>query len=314
MCPGPVRSLPRCSSHSRSARCRPVSALRPPHDRTQDSPSAPSATRSFTVQRRPSLLLTDATTALRHAPSTVALPSFWPLCPASFHGPRPRRSTRPSSRTAVRRPRVLLQRRALLHGRHEAAETSRKAAPPFFSDRCPHARRPSSAGSCPSRRRGPRPARGSRASTAASRGDFNAVPWPGADLRPCPPSVHAWALLYRLNEHRAGEACARAWGEARAGPCVARGCTRTRRGCFDPRLVHARFRPLFSQAHGQPSPAYAPALPSRSLLLCALWPRHQGRASMEAPFNQNKGPQKSGLRPRLETPAVEVDLREKSVL
>ena len=152
-------SLPLCSVRSHSAFCRPVSALRPPDDRTQNSAAAPSPTCSYPVQRRPSLLLIDAHTALRHTSSTVALPSFSPLCPASLHGPRPRRSTRPLSHTAERRPGFLLRRRPSSRPSRSRRHLP-QAAPPSFSDRRPQARRCPSTGSGPSRRRGPRPARG----------------------------------------------------------------------------------------------------------------------------------------------------------
>ena len=178
-------SLPLCSVRSHSAFCRPVSALRPPDDRTQNSAAAPSPTCSYPVQRRPSLLLIDAHTALRHTSSTVALPSFSPLCPASLHGPRPRRSTRPLSHTAERRPGFLLRRRPSSRPSRSRRHLP-QAAPPSFSDRRPHARRPPPTGSCPSRRRGPRPARGYERARQRLGGDFNAVPWPSAGLRPHP--------------------------------------------------------------------------------------------------------------------------------
>ena len=210
----------------------------------KDSATAPSAPCSFPVQRRPPLLLTDATTALRYAPSTVAQQPLWPLCPASLHGPRPWRSTWPSPRTAERRLHALLQRRPSSRPSRSRRHQP-QAAPLSFSDRRPQARRPPSTGSGPSRRRGPRPARAPRASAAASRGDFNTVPWPSADLRPRPPSVHAWALLYRLNEHRAGEA--RMPREKRGqGPSGVRGRMRTRRGHVEQRLAHAPCKPLCS--------------------------------------------------------------------
>ena len=258
-------SLPLCSVRSHSAFCRPVSALRPPDDRTQNSAAAPSPTCSYPVQRRPSLLLIDAHTALRHTSSTVALPSFSPLCPASLHGPRPRCSTRPSSHTAERAPRVLLRRHALLHGRHGAADTCRKQ------------RRRSSPTAVLERVVLPRPApappvvadRGQPVATSehGSVSVVTSTPSPG-QAQACARTPACTRLDPAIQVERAP--CGRgshAWREARTGPLSVRGRTRTRRGHVDQRLVHAVQATVLPQVHGQPSPARVPALPSRCLLL-----------------------------------------------